>query len=113
MNKISTDILQLILGLSVIYVWVFRFHNVVLEFKQFGLNDTTRNAVGASKIALSTLLIAGIWTSAFIFQSALLMGAFMLGAQYFHYKVNNPLVKRIPSFLFLVISALIAYSSIQ
>ena len=29
---------QLTLALSVAYVWVFRFHNVLKEFKSFGLN---------------------------------------------------------------------------
>ena len=53
--------LQLILlfavAISVVYVWVFRYHNVLKEFEQFGLGDTTRNLVGASKIVLATLLV--------------------------------------------------------
>ena len=47
---------QLIVAISVLFVWVFRFHNVEKEFKQFGLSITIRSAVGASKIALATLL---------------------------------------------------------
>ena len=39
---------QLVLALSVAYVWIFRFHNVVKEFIQFGLNDVTRNFVGGN-----------------------------------------------------------------
>ena len=54
-------IAQIILAVAVAYVWIFRYNNVVKEFKQFGLNDITRNFVGASKIALATLLVAGIW----------------------------------------------------
>jgi len=46
---------QLIVSISVLFVWVFRFHNVEKEFKQFGLSVTIRSAVGASKIALATL----------------------------------------------------------
>ena len=57
--------LQLILlfavAISVVYVWVFRYHNVLKEFEQFGLGDTTRNLVGASKIVLATLLVVGFW----------------------------------------------------
>ena len=44
---------QLVLGLSFAYVWIFRMDNVVKEFRDFGLNDLTRNAVGVYKIALS------------------------------------------------------------
>jgi len=37
---------QMVLALSVAYVWIFRYDNVVKEFRQFGLNDLTRNFVG-------------------------------------------------------------------
>ena len=46
-------ILQSAVAISVVYVWVFRYHNVLKEFEQFGLGDTTRNLVGASKIIAS------------------------------------------------------------
>ena len=45
---------QAAVALSVVYVWTFRFHNVIKEFKEFGISDLTRSFVGASKIALST-----------------------------------------------------------
>ena len=35
---------QLIVALSVIIVWVFRYENIVLEFKQYGLSSLVRNA---------------------------------------------------------------------
>jgi len=52
---------QLIVAFSVLYVWIFRFENIIIEFKQYGLSDLIRNIVGASKISLSALLIAGIF----------------------------------------------------
>lgn len=52
---------QLIVSISVVIVWVFRYDNIVLEFKQYDLSSLVRNAVGASKIALATVLILGIW----------------------------------------------------
>ena len=57
---------QLIVAISVIIVWVFRYENIVLEFKQYGLSSLVRNAVGASKIALATVLILGIWYTRFL-----------------------------------------------
>ena len=38
-------LVQIIIALSVDYVWIFRFENVMKEFKQFGLSDVTRNIV--------------------------------------------------------------------
>jgi len=102
---------QLIVAISVLFVWVFRFHNVEKEFKQFGLSITIRSAVGASKIALATLLLVGLCQPCYVFYSAILMGFFMLSAQYFHFKLNNPLQQRIPSFIFLSLCVFIALQS--
>ena len=52
---------NIIIAVSIIIVWVFRFDNIINEFKQYGLPDIMRNTVGAMKISLSTLLIVSIW----------------------------------------------------
>lgn len=113
MENILLSLLQIIVALSVAFVWVFRFDNVIKEFKQFGLSDLTRNFVGASKIALATLLVAGIWYSSLVFIPAILMGLFMIGAQYFHFKIKNPFIKHLPSLILLILSAIIAIGSVQ
>jgi hypothetical protein len=103
---------QIILAISVVYVWTFRFHNVLKEFEQFGLSDITRNIVGATKISLATLLIVGIWYPSLALIPSILMGLLMIGAQYFHLKISNPFIKRLPSLILLVLSVFIAYSFI-
>ena len=107
MNELSY-LLQTILALSIVYVWVFRFDNIVLEFKQYELSDLTRNLVGAAKISLSTLLVAGIWFPPLVLMSSLLMAVLMVFAQLAHFRVKNPWIKHIPSFVLLVVSLLIA-----
>ena len=102
---------QAIVAFSVYYVWIFRFHNVLKEFKSFGLSDLTRNLVGASKITLSTLLIVGIWFPTFIFIPSLLMAGFMISAQFFHFKIKNTFIKHLPSLVLLILSLIIAYFS--
>jgi hypothetical protein len=104
-------LIQLTLGLSVAYVWTFRYFNVVKEFTLFGLSDLTRNLVGVSKIALATLIVAGIWYPSLVQVPAALMGLFMIAAQYFHFSVKNPLVKHIPSLILLALSAILAWSA--
>ena len=106
-----TQITQIIIGASVAYVWIFRFHNVLKEFEEFGLSDVTRNFVGVSKIALSTLLVVGIWYPTLIFIPAIMMGFFMVSAQYFHFTVKNSFVKHLPSLILLLLSAFVAVSS--
>ncbi|MGO4904667.1 DoxX family protein [Flavobacterium sp. W20_MBD1_R3] len=103
-----TIIAQLVIALSVGYVWIFRFDNIVKEFKQYGLSDLIRNMVGASKMVLATLLITGIWHPELVFIPALLMAFLMASAQYFHFKVKNPWIKHLPSLLLLALSLLVA-----
>lgn len=99
---------QLVLGLSVAFVWIFRYDNVVKEFKQFGLSDLTRNFVGAAKMAMATLIIAGIWFPSLVQIPALIMGMFMVAAQYFHFKIKNPINKHLPSLVLLLLCVFIA-----
>ncbi len=108
-----TKLVQLTVAISVAYVWIFRFHNVVKEFKQFGLSDLTRSAIGATKISLATLLVVGIWYSPLVLIPSVLMGLLMIGAQYFHFKIKNPFIKHLPSLILLVLCAFIAFESIQ
>lgn len=99
---------QLIIAISILIVWVFRFDNIVVEFKQYDLSDLIRSIVGASKIALATLLVVGIFYKEVVFISALLMAFLMVCAQIAHIKVKNPLSKYIPSFLLLILSLFVA-----
>ena len=104
---------QLIVALSVAYVWIFRFGNIVKEFNQYGLNDLTRSLVGAAKISLSTLLVAGIWYPALTLVPSLLIAFLMVSAQYFHFKAGNPWIKHLPSFILLILCLFIAAVSLK
>jgi hypothetical protein len=106
-------IAQIVVALSIGFVWIFRFDNIVKEFKQYGLADLTRSAVGAAKIVLSTLLFAGIWYPSLVLVPALLMAFLMLCAQYFHFSVNNSWFKHTPSFMLLLLCLFIAAVSIK
>ena len=63
---------QLVVSISVVIVWVFRYDNTVVEFKHYGLSSLVRNVVGASKIALATVLILGIWYQEFLILASLM-----------------------------------------
>ncbi len=106
-------IAQLIVAVSIVIVWVFRFENIEKEFKEYGLNTLMRSAVGAGKIALATLLVAGIWYPSLVLIPALLMAFLMVSAQYFHFKVNNPWQKRMPSLFLLILCLFIAAVSLN
>lgn len=104
---------QIIVATSVAYVWIFSYTKIIEEFKQFGLSELTRTFVGASKISLATLLFTGIWYPSLITIPAILMGFFMLAAQYYHFKIKNPFIKHFPSLIFLILCILIALISME
>ena len=107
------SIAQIIVATSVAYIWIFRYDVIIKEFKDFGLSDLIRTFVGASKISLSTLLIVGIWYPSLIPILSILMGLFMLAAQYFHFKIKNPFIKHLPSLIFLILCIFIALVSMK
>lgn len=106
-------LVQIAVSCSVYFVWIFRFDNVQKEFKQFGLSDLTRNLVGGAKISLAALLIAGVWFPNLVLGSSLLMGLFMVSAQFFHFKNNSVFGKRMPSLLLLLACLFIALTTLN
>lgn len=102
---------QVIIAVSVIFVWVVRLPNVEREFKEYALSDVVRNLVGATKISASALLLAGLWYPGLVFPAAAVMVFFMVCAQYFHFKVRHPFVKYVPSLVLLLLSLFVAFSS--
>ena len=92
---------QVIIAASIGIVWVFRFDNIIQEFEHFGLPTLIRSAVGAAKISLATLLVAGIWYSELILISASGIAFLMVCALFAHFSVRNPLPKYLPAFALL------------
>lgn len=107
----NTDLLangaQIIVAISVLFVWTFRFHNVESEFKNFGYSILFRSFVGVAKIALATLMLAGICYQELSLPSTIGMALFMLGAQYAHTSVKNEFQQRLPSLVFLALCLLV------
>jgi hypothetical protein len=57
---------QIVIALSIAFVWIYHFPNVVNELHEYHLSDLVRSTVGAAKISLATLLVAGIWHPNFV-----------------------------------------------
>ena len=101
---------QIIISISILIVWVFRYDNIVMEFEQYGLSSLLRNIVGASKISVATILIIGIWHDEYLFVASTTMAFLMLCAQFFHFRAKNNWIKFIPSLSLLILSLFIASS---
>ena len=94
---------QIIIALSVTFVWVAHFQNVVKEFHEYSLSDGIRTLVGATKISLATLLIAGIWYPSLVLIPAIMMAGLMACALVAHLSVRHVWYKFVPSFVLLLL----------
>jgi hypothetical protein len=103
---------QVVIALSIAFVWIGRLPNIVKEFHEYHLPDLVRNAVGAIKISLATILIVGIWYPALVPASAFFMAFLMLCAQIAHVYAKHPWQKYMPSLALLLLSVFVggAYS---
>ncbi len=104
-----TMISQITIALTILIVWVFRFDNIVNEFRTYQLPDLVRNLVGAAKISLATLLIVSIWYPTFIIIPTLMMAFLMICAQVVHYRSKSSLQKRLPSAALFLLCTLVVY----
>ncbi len=111
-------IIKLIVGLSVLNVWLLRANKSTAwrgagansleeEFKVYGLSPAIMKIVGAIKIVLSLLIIASIFYKPLILIGATGMAFMMAVAVAMHVKVKDPLKKSLPAFLFLMLSVVL------
>jgi hypothetical protein len=108
------QIAQVVIALSIAGVWILQLDIVAQEFVEYGLPVVVRSLVGATKIALSTLLVAGIWYPSLVLIPALAMAGLMVCAQVAHWRAGHRLRKFLPSLALLLLSLFVAgvYSGI-
>ena len=111
-------VLKLIIGLSVLNVWLLRAgkstpwrggtaKNLKEEFASYGLPAWFMTVVGVLKVLLSVGLITSIWYPSIELYTAGGIGLLMVGAISMHVKVSDPIKKSFPAAFFLVLSVAI------
>lgn len=111
-------IAQVVIALGIFNVWLVRrdrptpyrpdgAENMAEEFRRYGLPDWVRTAVGITKVSLAALLLVGILFTPVAVGAATLMALLMVSAVAAHIRVGDPLVKAMPAFLMLTLSAIV------
>ncbi len=107
MNVIG-KLAQTAAALWILNVWFNRFNkdtgyrggdakNMKEEFQQYGLSETTMYAVGAAKVSLAGLLLAGHAKPRLVRPASIGLALFMLGAIGMHIKVGDPVKRYLPA----------------
>lgn len=89
-------------------VWFHRFNkdtgyrggdakNMREEFAVYGLSEKTMYAVGAAKVSLATLMLAGLFVPKLTRPASAGLAALMAGAIGMHAKVDDPVKRALPA----------------
>ncbi len=101
--------LQALVATSIFFVWVARYANIVQEFKQYGLPEWLRDAVGILKLTFALMLLIGIERAPFAVAGGIGIAVLMSAAFVTHLRVKNPVFKMLPSLTLLTFSVVIAW----
>ena len=126
MNVIA-KLAQTAAALWILNVWFNRFNkdtgyrggdakNMKEEFQAYGLSETTMYAVGAAKVSLAGMLLAGHAEPRLVRPASIGLAAFMLGAIGMHIKVGDPVKRYLPAlsvFSLATIAALLSGKPLQ
>ncbi|MBL6655397.1 MAG: DoxX family protein [Flavobacteriaceae bacterium] len=119
--KVLSKILSVVVGLTVINVWLFRSgkstsyrggdaSNLMEEFEVYGLGDFFMT-IGIIKVSLAILLLLSIYFNKLRLISSIGIAFMMLVAVYMHFSVGDELMKSMPASVMLVSCLFIAYST--
>lgn len=119
--KYVTIAFQLIVGLSILNVWLVQYNkktqwrggnanSIKEEFSVYGLPEWSLYLVGFLKIALAVTLIAAIWLPLLLKPSALGLSALLIGSVIMHVKIKDPIKKSIPALIFLSMCLYLAFA---
>src|SRR6056297_1172669 len=95
-------------ALWILNVWFNRFDkdtgyrggdatNMKEEFEEYGLSETTMYAVGAAKVSLAGVMLAGLVAPRVTRPASIGLATFMLGAGGMHIKVGDPVKRYLPA----------------
>lgn len=101
--------LQIFVAASIFFVWVVRYANIIVEFKQYGMPDWLRDLVGILKITFAVMLLVGIERPLLAVVGGIGIAILMGGALATHVRVKNPVFKMLPALTLLILSAVVAW----
>ena len=119
--KVLSKILSVVVGLTVINVWLFRSNrstsyrggdatSLLEEFQVYGLEDYFL-IIGIIKVSLAIMLLLSLYFKKLSFFASSGIGIMMLVAIYMHVNVGDELIKSMPASVMLASCLVIAYSS--
>ncbi len=102
-----TEILKIIAGVAIFFVWVVRYDNIKKEFIEYQLPTGLRDLVGLLKISSAVMLQSS--NIVIVKIGAIGICALMIGAVFTHIRLKSTFRRYIASVAMLSISCLILF----
>ena len=107
MDNFFLECLKIFVAVSIFYVWVPRYFNIVEEFKQYKYPDQLRDIVGILKLTFAFMLVAKDGQYVVLASGGLIL--LMLAAFITHLRVKNNYKLFFPSMSQIIMNSYILY----
>ncbi len=107
MDNFFLECLKILVAVSIFYVWIPRYFNIIEEFKQYNYSDQLRDVVGILKLTFAFMLVAR--DSQYVLLASAGLVFLMLAAFATHIRVKNNYRLFFPSLFLMLINSLIFY----
>ena len=102
-----SEVFKIVILISILYVWVVRYQNIVDEFNSYRLPPWLRDLVGILKISFGVMLFSNNY-------NVVLIGVFgiiilMCSAQVVHFNNKTTSIDRLPSLALIILSILVLF----
>ncbi len=100
---------KIIISVSIFFVWVVRYNNIIEEFKRYQLPEWLRDLVGILKLSFA-FMIQSSKTNIVLLGSGGI-AVLMLAAVLTHIRVKNPPIKALPALTLLLLCSWIFFTT--
>ncbi|MGB1020351.1 MAG: DoxX family protein [Flavobacteriaceae bacterium] len=115
MMKYLRIVLKGVVSLTILNVWIVRVNkksiyrggdstDLITEFASYGLSVNTMYVIGIIKVVAALFLLISIFNKKLEFIPLVTIAALMIGAIYFHFSIDDTLIKSMPAALMLTFS---------
>ena len=102
--------LKILIAVSLFFVWVIRYENIVMEFQEYKFPNWFRDFMGIIKLSCASFLISG--QSALILTAGGILTILMSAAFFTHIRAKHKPIQMLPSFSLMCASIFISYYSL-
>lgn len=111
MNQSIIEIFKIIILVSILFVWVIRYQNIIQEFKVFGYPDWLRDFIGILKISCAVMMMSS--NVQLVQIGSFAIAALMISAIFTHVRIKNHFIKMLPSISLMSLSLIVFISTLM